>query len=225
MADSFKFSLYELFGYVFPGCVTGIALLMADWAIVHPVLVALPASALTKTGLSLALVAAYILGHSVQALANLVLQDATVLILKRKGAAWDILSRVRCDLPEHLANFSDAVLVALFEQQFQNRGPSPEREIYVYREGFCKGMMIALVFLTASLLLLAARAPHLPFLLLHDLNRCEILAGAILVCVMAAGMYRRSIRFANYRIVPALMTRLLTIEEDHGTKEPQDVVA
>jgi hypothetical protein len=116
----------------------------------------------------------------------------------------------------------DDVLIGVFEQQFQNRGPSPEREIYVYREGFYRGMLVALAVLALSLFLLAFRVPRLPLLGRHDVSAWEVLIAGILAAAMSAGMYRRAARFSNYRIVQALMTRLLVIESAAIEKEKKD---
>lgn len=221
MGDTFKFSLYEVFGYIFPGLMLGGAILMADISILHPLASDIPAWVTSKTALALIVGVSYILGHAVQAAANVVFRGTTKRIVKSPGPSGchELLKRARQHLPGHLDGFPDETLISIFEQAFQNRGTSPEREVFVYREGFYRGMLISMSALATSLLLLCCRAHDVLLIQKASLTRWELGIGAFAAAVMASGMHSRAVRFARYRILQAVMSWLLTLDHQTARKE------
>jgi hypothetical protein len=223
MGDSFKFTLYEFFGYLLPGAVALIGLSLLDLVFFHRAHAVSLGWCSTKQAAVAAIGLSYLLGHAVQILANAILPETNMLILRlhRYNSTQELLKRTRSTLPQNLIDQSDRDIVVMCEHEVKEQGPSENREIYIYREGFYRGMFISLVIVSIPAFLIAIITNFALFAMTWGTHRAEAAIGAVLILGMAVGMYYRSLRFANYRIVQALMCHILSIDKSGVKKAPK----
>lgn len=206
MKDTFKFTLYELFGYLFPGIIALAGLSLLDLVIFHRHSGVNLSWCISSTGLAAGAATAYVLGHAIQIAANFVLPttNAVVLSARRFKSTQDLLVILRASCDPEVKDLSNAGLVEFCDQRVQIDGPSADREIFVYREGFYRGMVISLALLAIASFIGALIPSYADFLKMWGVARAEGFLFAILALSIVIGMYFRSIRFANYRISLAL---------------------
>ena len=216
MADTFKFSLYEIFGYLLPGAVAGCAVGLGDSLLFHGG--ALPPSnwLTSKSGVAVEVAFAYLCGHAVQVLANTLLPNSNSQVLKRDkyGSTRRLLVEVRkrkgwCDPSD-----SDQDILMKCDSYLVAKGPGSEREIYVYREGYYRGTSIALAALACLGSFIVGLPQNRYILLQWHSSRSEVAICSVILLALAVGMYLRSLRFANYRISLSLAFALLTNSKD-----------
>ena len=149
-----RITLYDVFGYLLPGLVTFAAVSIFVWALVFP------RAALTTPHLNgpewiAVVVAAYVLGHLVQAVADWIIEQPGLQPQGRKALEWvplekKIARKVHEPAPED--NATDAKkdewarkIYELCDIVVSQKGQTGDREIYQYREGFYRGLSVALV--------------------------------------------------------------------------------
>jgi len=206
MIGQFRATLYDLFGYLIPGIVTAVGLLLVGVAISgtgHGDLAWVAESAPAV----LALVLCYALGHLSQAAGNLVLPTEHALVYLEPGEyAADVLRRAKQLLGERIGIDAAALeaerCMALMGECRTLVAPDEEHEMYVYREGFYRGMAMASAVLVVAFVVTAMRGSArvaLPGAAICVGTRGALLVGA--ACLVAAGLFvARLWRFQCYRV-------------------------
>jgi hypothetical protein len=189
-------TLYEIFGYLIPGLVTLAALFLIASSVLEPRLSGLVSGAGQRTLIAIA-VGAYLTGHITQALGNLVFGKLKL----KENAVAAIPGPLRAALVQHLGEklgkaLPEDVLFDVCDALLVHSGNTANRDIYVYREGFYRGLTIALAVLPLGIALTwfrwkwALPAPS-----------WDCFVFAILVSAGAAHLsFRRFQRFATYRV-------------------------
>lgn len=211
-----QFSLYEIFGYIFPGAIGVAGMFLIYWRLFLPPNLVLVG--LTSGWWWLLLGIIYFFGHILQAIANLALSwkswhpeahffkenlfpESLRGLLEKKACAAIGLSGENQLTPELIYEISDHYVL-------QN-GKTEVREIYVYREGFYRGMAAGLFFLSGGLLFHASGTSSLNvggFYIALNLSGIAFLSSTSVV--MAILSIHRYFRFANYRVKYALYSML-----------------
>ena len=197
-----KISLYDLFGYFFPGAILLIAITMT-----------IPWSAKADTWAVLIL-AAYLAGHVVQAVANIIFPSRRRIATDMKSVPKVIMDAVddeleallfKDSLPAKKPELNDILKpfdkFLLCDTVLTQKGNIENRDIFVYREGFYKGLTVSffIFFLglaywlpAQELLIKMGQKPvSLPFQVLLILQIC-----ALGVTVL---FYKRYVRFSQYK--------------------------
>lgn len=222
MFKELEITLYDIFGYLLPGSIILIAVVVLFWSLFWPsaplVLIA-NAPTLAVTGL---VFSAYLAGHLGQGIANFLEKLPNV---KRKlenelplSAELSQLVRdaVAARFGEHAKSLKPKELALLCDQALICACSPGEREIFVYREGFYRGNCVALAILGLTLLLRLARSPTV--ICLADariqIYRSELALAALVAAFSTWLSFRRYLRFATHKNATCL-TRFLAL-----TKEP-----
>ena len=200
-----RLTLYDIFGYLLPGVVFLVGLAIAVWAFSLPTaplrLLKVPAELL-----GLGLVFAYICGHFAQALANLVDRSDTVLAENvepelLKAATTQLATTLR------LPTIVRADLVyQLCDEIVVQKGVRENREVYIYREGFYRGMAVSLAIFVMAVILRAS-CPPTYLALASGVYAVPISAYVLVILPGALGvllLWRRYLRFARRRVFAAL---------------------
>lgn len=156
-------TLYDIFGYLFPGLVTLGALTIFSWAAF------LPASGLTTPRLSgtwwiAVFVTSYVLGHLVQAVANLLVKwippfgPSALAALDWSPHGSAIPGALGFGTRPESAREAELWAAQLFEAAdivVAQQGKTDDRTIYQYREGFYRGLTIAFALSFAAVVIRA----------------------------------------------------------------------
>jgi len=241
MLSDLRASIYDLFGYFLPGSVALAGIALISWAAWYPPEYAGDLTfASNGVVVSAFVVAAYLLGHVLHGIGNLIPRltrvSESVLLASQPdpGASATVPSthqtpsRIFLDPPAPLSKaLRDAIDVQLenhfrgrvkemsalekfgFIDEARNWAPREgDREVYIYREGFYRGMTLASALLCVGLLLRFAVAPYSCIVLDLDvtcLSRGEIAIFSLLsLCAVPAYLIRLE-RFARYRIERAVL--------------------
>lgn len=209
MADTFKFTLYQLFGYFFPGTVALTAVTLVDLVAFHHGAKPELEWMVSKPGVVVGIALSYLSGHAVQILANALLPRSNTAVLHsgKYKTTIDLFRRVKSKWPNKTA--SDDEIIKTCEHEVIAAGPGAEREIYVYREGFYRGTAISLATVSLACLLTVSIPTYRTFILQFGSSLPELMSVTIVSAILAIGMYVRSIRFADYRLSLALCYHLL----------------
>ena len=139
MLDNFTFTLYEIFGYVFPGTLALFGLLLLFWALFVPcVPLGVAAYQPGLVAWTAFVVAAYLLGHGVQAVGNFFFKDAETAALGNNGTIPQEIRKNATNLAAKLLGVAPEKLTpgwvfrTLDEYSVQN-GEVGDRDMFVYR--------------------------------------------------------------------------------------------
>lgn len=203
-----QFTLYEILGYVFPGTAGMVGIYLLYWRF-H-----LPAdqdwTGLSSWGWVAFLAVAYVFGHFVQAIAN--------LFLRRR--AWRPEYRTfKAHLPEVVRStltrkawgalgtkeegpLDPEVIYDIADHDVLQHGKTETRDLYVYREGFYRGMTTGLLLLAVGCLFrMGGTSASLSIFGTHlTLARSALLLAGITAGAMAVFSFLRYLRFARYRV-------------------------
>ncbi len=225
MLNDFQATLYDTFGYLLPGIVFLTALAILFWAIY------LPTYSLGYVDLSFQMIAAllllaYFFGHLNQALGNLltkVFRSPEEVVLSKgqsgsmpyhlvHGAKTRASALVGIDLseikPEWLFRICDEMLV--------QRGVCTDREIYQYREGFYRGLIVSFFALTVSLIVRTV-IPGASLKLAGSVQAMTTPELLFFILLSASGVwlsFRRYRRFSRYRVSHAIIGFLVLPEPE-----------
>jgi len=213
-------TLYDIFGYLLPGFVflAGIAILIG--AIFMP---SSPIS-LSTTAIDnwiVIVIGAYIAGHMVQAIANIItkkLPSAESLILEKghpesfPGDVIDLVeSEVRSTLGIKSKTMKPGFIYQVCDEAVLQFGVTSDRDIYIYREGFYRGLTVSFMVLVLGLtvrvlipgasLNVSEKVQPLSTLLLLFFDALSLLAAWL--------SFNRYKRFGGYRVRGALIGFLL----------------
>ena len=206
MLKDIQITLYDIFGYLLPGTVVVLALVVGFWALFWPhsllsVPLGLPALVVTVL-----LFAAYLAGHLAQAMGNIVemWSEASKRFDKEIPLSDELQKILKASAAKHLgvpSDLSAKELYLLCDQALVHKGSMGEREIFVYREGFYRGNSVALAFLTLSLCVRALCTPAIAVIgpRTIELHWNHLALAAALTAAGAWLAFRRYLRFREYK--------------------------
>jgi hypothetical protein len=201
-----ELTLYDIFGYLLPGSVVVIAIVVTFWAVLWPlsslpIPLTLPALAVTFL-----LFVAYLSGHLVQAMANMVEKwsRGSRRFDEQIPLSGELEKLVRTAVAKHLEAPRDLTageMYLLCDQTLVHNRSLGERDIFIYREGFYRGNSVALAFLTCSL---CARVAYSPAVIVIGqrvvaLHRNQLALAAAFTAFGAWLAYRRYLRFRQHK--------------------------
>jgi len=208
-------TLYEFFGYLLPGAIAAVAMLILFY------LTALSGNQVyipdvTKTVVGIALVVAYYSGHIVQAIGNIAYKkvyhpEQEVLCVSKGPLPANLIVAVKIRL---MAIYSlddndlvPALIYRLCDEYVVQNGNVGDRDIFQYREGFYRGLSISCMLTSVvSFMMLLARPIKIVWF-----TYCEAIVTkgmfaflAITSLIGAALFYNRYKRFCTYKVVQAV---------------------
>ena len=226
MFKELQISVYDIFGYLFPGAIVLLALALVFQAVFWPHdLLIVPTQLTVGVSVCFAFLA-YVVGHLAQGVGNLA--DQLPLLKKwRKddaGLSPEAKKLLRAAVSERFgpdaAELKFPELVELCDQTLVHHGSVGEREIFTYREGFYRGCFVGLALLSLGFLLWAIRT-RTSFVLGTDELKFGLMASLALsaVCVGCAWIaYRRYTRFADHRIRSCLIRFLAFVTAQRASE-------
>ena len=215
---NFTFTLYEVFGYVFPGGIAFLAFIILYWAFVVP---CVPLGIATfQPGLVTwvsVVAASYVLGHASQAVGNMIFHGAENSALASETGTAPSWMRQRAQeeageiLKVNSSELDPRWVFRTLDEYALQTGKDGDRDMFVYREGFYRGTAVSLFFLSATLLvrLLSPGASIRFTKWVFNVSWIELLATAIIVGGVGYMFVRRYRRFAEYRITRAILAALV----------------
>ncbi len=234
-----EITLYDVLGYLFPGFIFLVALIVLFWAVFSPTTALLPLfqNADDIGEWSLVVIAAYILGHLVQGIGNAAfrrLPSTRSLVFSRSETAAagihrlpePLVSKARSRLAARLEvreeDIDDSLLYQLCDEFVMQSGIKEiisNREIYIYREGFYRGMTVSLALLFLSLMVVMGITlnPAASLKLSDDLPPANLAMLLPLNSLLVIGTwlsFQRYRRFGGYRVRQALLGFLVMGKED-----------
>jgi len=214
--NSFKFTLYDLFGYFIPGAVTAIALGLFIWTTFYDG-TTLSVPKLRSETSTLLLIGCYVAGHMSQAAGNLL----AGLIPKKLTAM--LPASVANTVPQEVESAARALLSDLTgsalardpewlyrtcDEAVVQAGKPGDREIYTYRDGFYRGLFVSFIILGIAILVRMIAATKLFVRAFGEPYPIPIsLLGICLFVCFAASIlsYVRYVRFKNYLMGEAML--------------------
>jgi hypothetical protein len=216
---NFAFTLYEVFGYLLPGGIAFLAFFILYWTSFAPSQsLSIANFQLGSIAWIVIVIACYVFGHAMQAVGNVWFGSVENSLLdpeKGTAPAW---------LRERARQAAIAIADGRSEQHFEPRwlfrildeyalqnGKPGDREMFVYREGFYRGISRSL-FLLAFALLVRMVVPGTSVFLRNGLSHIsfwELLATSIVFGVIAYLCGVRYRRFAEYRVTRAVLSALI----------------
>jgi len=213
-----RVTLYDIFGYLLPGLVVVVSLAGLVWSIFlpsHP----LHSPRLSGAEWFGAVIAGYFLGHLAQALA-----DDAGWVWRKAGGGASPEKRILCGVSmKELTEKANAspLLAALFagdhtdwdvvyqtsDTAVAQCGSTADREIYQYREGFYRGLVVALFlgFVALIIHLIRGGVTIQTGAQTHAIGRWPIIFALFVVVIAGVLSYVRFRRFEQYRIRNALL--------------------
>lgn len=225
MLKDLQVTLYDIFGYLIPGLVSLIAIIVLFWALVIPQ-AAFPLPLSDEDGVNwlAVLVGAYIVGHLTQAIANWVTKlfpstERKVLSAEGEGdlpAALieSVTSKVSSMTQIPPEDVEPELLYEVCGETVAQSGETGDRDLYIYREGFYRGLAVACAMLFLALvvrMLVPGTALNLSGTL-QPLNIYMVLFVASLSLIGAVLSFGRYRRFGRYRVNQAVIGFLVLQE-------------
>jgi hypothetical protein len=222
-------TLYDIFGYLLPGSVVAIALVITFWSVFWPssqleIPLKLPALAV-----AFLVFASYLSGHLAQALSNIVEKwsNASRRFDEHVPLSAELEKLVRAAVTKHLRAPNDLAaneLYLLCDQTLIHNGSTGERDIFIYREGFYRGNSVALAFLTCSLCIRIVCSPALIVIgqKAIELHRNQIATAAVLTAFGAWLAYRRYLRFRQHKFQSCFLRFLSLWTPSPSTERKED---
>lgn len=208
MIKEIQVTLYDIFGYLLPGTVVTAALATAFVAIYFPQEAVTFDLRTTETWLTF-LILSYVAGHMGQALGNIVVKcwkwDEGKVVGKLPA---DLREAVTDKFKERLGDKAGGVsarwVYELCDDAILRSGKLGEREVYLYREGFYRGLFVGFGLLAIGIAGLIARLlfePGLNFTLgSWRATPVQLVFFLILSAAWAYLSLRRYWRFMEYRV-------------------------
>ena len=203
-------SLYDIFGYAAPGAIAFLGIYLLGWRIVLPP--TLDWSTVSIGGWVVILLVSYVLGHAVQALANLFIRlfnvspEATELgdIETSSPQIFASIHNYACrvaDIPNGTA-LPARVIFEIIDAYVMQNGKTESRDIYIYREGFYRGLTVSLLmFAIGSLTRMTGTEGSINiFGTLIWLTSGVFGAFGVVAIGMSLLSFMRFKRFASYRV-------------------------
>lgn len=222
-------SLYDIFGYFLPGLVATVGMRLLFWVCLYPSS-RLDLSPFNEpTVLTALAVVSYLVGHLLHAIGNEIpfTRSPGIEPITPKPVGWRRIF-ARSQVSAEAVQLADVRIEAQFGAPFLALTQAEkselidearllherenEREVYIYREGFYRGMTVAcaLVFIA----LLGSLKPGTLFLTVHKIAY-PILWGERLALLPLVGIsgflfWKRMLRFAYYKTSRSIMLWLVT---------------
>ncbi len=213
MIKDLQVTLYEIFGYVFPGAIVCFAFAIL-WNIFIPDQPFDFSLNYSKLMLAALLALAYLAGHLMQGVGNLFEKCSFVKKTQNEKhlLAPELVALVRDSIAKKFGKIEKELrfqdIYTLCDQALIHYGSLGEREILTYREGFYRGCSVALIFLTLSFCVAAFEAP----------NKTLPICAAILSALSVWLSFERYKRFYAYRFRSCLL-RFLVLSTSVNGKE------
>lgn len=218
MFKDLKVTLYEVFGYILPGSILGLAVCLT-FTNIFTANTTIPMVPLSTELKVIIVVMLYFSGHIVQAIGNIGVNvigytDEYICqqIYKKTPDLVDIVST---DIHEKLGisatDISLSTLLIIADQANVQHGNIDNRDIFIYREGFYRGLSVSCLIITIALTI-RLFLPAISFVINN--NIVSITNGMLLYVIGMSAIgtilfYNRYKRFANYRINNALLSYLV----------------
>jgi hypothetical protein len=213
--DNFTFTLYEIFGYLLPGGVTLLGLVLLYWALFVPTVpLGIATFQLGWGTWTLFVVVSYVLGHAVQAAGNQLLRSVETAALAMSSAEW-LSEQARSATAELLhvpiEQIAPEWAYRVLDEYSVQAGKPGDRDMFIYREGFYRGTCIALCFLSGALLVRAAfSGTSIRFTKwLFPVSGWQLLLTAAITGGVSWLFFQRYKRFTKYRVTRAVLAALL----------------
>lgn len=229
MLKDLQVTLYDVFGYFLPGCICAVALGILFWSVIMPDTALSPPQTVVAGWLIVGVLVAYTAGHMVQAIANVLMRffrkyllSVEELMLSKldKGGISDALTssaKAKASLLLHVDEkvLDPNTLYCICDEAVVQFGVVTDRDVYIYREGFYRGLTISFSLLCVSLVI-RMLVPGAFFNLSGTqlLNATSMLLFGAATSLVAAGLsFGRYRRFGRYRVKQALLGFLLIPED------------
>lgn len=208
MIKEIQVTLYEIFGYLLPGAVVTAALAVAFLAIYFPnnaVAFDLRTTEIWLTFLAMS----YVCGHMGQAVGNQLVKwwkwDAANVIATLPQEIRDaVTEKLREKFGDKVAGLGGRWMYELCDDAILRSGKLGEREIYVYREGFYRGMFVGCLLMAVALVGLAIRllceTGHTFTLGSWVITANQLLFFMVITATWSCFALRRYWRFVDYRV-------------------------
>jgi hypothetical protein len=219
----FRATLYDLFGYLLPGLVV-LGAVSLFFSAIGPTQPSVSVADIGSPSIAtIIVICAYLLGHAVHALGNalqhLVKSPESRFFLE-EGLPTDLVGVARemlgARLGVSLKEVPPGEFCALVDETRVVRDKAGDRAVYVYREGFYRGMVVASAFLGTAVLALISRG-GITISLSADSSlfarRVDLLVLLVLTIGCGAGFFFRMLRFGRYRVQRALYQFLISATE------------
>jgi hypothetical protein len=220
MFKEIKLTIYDFLGYLLPGVPFLFTIIVLYWVLFftrEP----LPLPSLTSTTWVLFLFLAYLFGHVVQAIGNLIskgigLTEGKVLSKSKNPilpeavvkAARSAVSKTLAVDSKHIENEDLYALCDTIVLQF---GQTAEREILQYREGFYRGFSISMTFLALALIVRAFVPGSMVSISGKPYHLIALLLAFMIVVLLLSALFcfLRYKRFFRFRIKSAIFACLV----------------
>ena len=225
MLKDIQVTLYDIFGYLFPGFLFLAAMAILFWVIFMPsVPVSFPAYTLENW--VVITIGAYIAGHMLQAIANLItpyLPSAEKLTLSKPGgfpAAVIESAKIKANsiLGVRLKEMDNHLLFEVCDETVLQFGATGDRDIYIYREGFYRGLSVSclILFLCLMIRTLISGASFNILGTIQPVSVSMWLFFDALSLITAWLSYNRYIRFGGYKVRQAIVG-FLVLQAKNGS--------
>jgi hypothetical protein len=220
MLKDIQVTLYDIFGYLLPGFIFLAGITILFWAIFIP---ATPVSLSITTfdAWIVILVGAYIAGHMVQATSNLLTKKMTPaesLVLSKghpDSFPDEVIDsatlKVEAILGVKSKDIKPSLLYQVCVEAVAQFGSTSDRDIYIYREGFYRGLTVSFMVLFVALIIRGSISGAL----LEISGTTQLVSTSMLIffsviaLIAALLSYNRFIRFGLYRVREAVIGFLL----------------
>jgi hypothetical protein len=220
MFQGFALTLYEIFGYMLPGSVCFAALSVCLWTFLSPTSsISLP-EVQTIEWIIIALIS-YVFGHILQGLCNLFMkipqsaEDEILMPGLARSLPNDFICTIRKIVGESLSVQAETIaprlLYEICDEAMTQSGKNKDRDVYIYREGFYRGLCLAFIFLAVSCFI-RTLVPGTSIILAKSLHTVPIPAQIVCIALCVGGSfisYFRFKRFAYLRVKKAVIGFLL----------------
>ena len=229
MFKELQITLYDIFGYLLPGSIILIAVVILFWSLFWPsaplaLIADVPTLAITGLVFS-----AYLAGHLGQGIGNFIEKlpsvkrkietdlplSAELSQLLRDAVAARFGERARSLNPKDLALLCDQALICA--------GSPGEREIFVYREGFYRGNCVALALLGLTLMLRLVCSPAVIYVAdaRIEIHRSQLALAAVIAAFGTWLSFLRYLRFGRHKNAACLARFLALATTPSKEKEKQ----
>jgi hypothetical protein len=220
MIKDLQLTLYEFFGYVFPGLPMIAALGLLFWTFWFPQ-VALPIVLPPVVVWVIILILAYLSGHIAQAAGNALLKaihyspETDPLAAPPQLLSAAAIAARRALGVESVDLSTGQLYGVCSEVLSQNAHGTSLSEVFLYREGFYRGLSVSLSALTIAVLLRGVSPASLVIMgTMVTLQWTHLLMPSVFLAAGAYLMYQRYKRFARYRLSQAIIGFLLLQQAD-----------
>jgi hypothetical protein len=220
MLQGFALTLYEIFGYMLPGSVCFAALSVCFWTFLSPTSSLSFLEVQTIEWIIIAIIS-YVFGHILQGLCNFFMkitrsaEDEILMPGYARSLPNDFVCTLRKIVGESLSVKAETIaprlLYEVCDEAMTQSGKDKDRDVYIYREGFYRGLCLAFVFLAVSCFI-RTLVPGTSIILAKSLHTVPISAQIVCIALCVGGSfisYFRFKRFAYLRVKKALIGFLL----------------